>query len=362
MLNMNSDALFSFISPLHLYFIAIIFGVLTVGIVIMIYIFLYIKKKRYRIKTIVEAQLNEWISDALTDDEQPAIAIPADISNHLKQPFIRQFITDSLININKNVTGNIADNLAKLYNALGLKEDSVHKMKSLVWHRRARGIYELYMMRQKGELNDILEYTNSNNEYVRMEAQTAIIGFSGFDGLVFLDTLTYPMYEWQQIKLLEQLNAINPGNMLHLPLWLKSENSYVVHFALKLTEIYQQFQVHNEVIPCLDNANDKIRQQAIKTLGSIVAENTIGILKQQYDKETDANRKTILEQLVINGTDEDLDFLNTKLKEEDDSLKLEATRAIASISKEAFADLENQNAADGTMQSIIKQVKYENAA
>lgn len=359
---MNSDAFFRFISSSHLYFGATIFGIITVIIVLMIYLFLYVKKRRFRIKALVGAQLNEWISDALTEDELPRIAIPNDISHYLKKPFMRQFLMDNLINIRKNVTGDVATSLVELYKMLGLKDDSVRKLKSLVWHKRARGVYELYMMQQKEELQDILEYTNSNNEFVRMEAQTAIIGFSGFNGLVFLDQLTYPLYEWQQIKLLEQLNTVNTGDMPHLPLWLSSANSYVVHFALKLTEIYQQFQVHDDVVPCLESKNDKIRNQAIKTLGSIASENTIEIFKQHYDKETVLNKKAILEQFVVNGTGAELEFLYDKLDEEDDGLKLEAVRAIASIDNNAFSELEHTSAEDDTLISIIKQVKYENAA
>ncbi|MGN6477656.1 MAG: HEAT repeat domain-containing protein, partial [Flavipsychrobacter sp.] len=313
-------------------------------------------------KALVSGQLNEWISDALTEDELPRIAIPNDMSHYLKRPVIRQFLMDNLINVRKNVTGDVVTSLVELYKTLGLKEDSIRKLNSLAWHKRARGIYELYMMQQKEELQDILEYTNSNNEFVRMEAQTAIIGFSGFNGLVFLDQLTYPLYEWQQIKLLEQLNTVNTGEMSHLPLWLGSANPYVVQFALKLAEIYQQFQVHDEVVPCLESKNDKIRNQAIRTLGSIASEDTIEIFKQHYGKETVLNKKAILEQFVVNGDKAELEFLYDKLDEEDDSLKLESVRAIAAIDKNAFSELEIINAGNNTLISIIKQVKHENVA
>lgn len=359
---MNSDAFLRFISPSHLYFAATIIASMTVIIVMMIYVFLYVKKRRFRIKARVEIMLNEWISDALTEGELAELSMPEDIANYLKKPVIRQFIIDTLININKNVTGSIAANIIKLYLTLELKEDSIRKLRSGVWHKRARGIYELYMMRQASELQDILEYTNSKNEFVRMEAQTAIIGLSGFNGLVFLDTLSYPLYEWQQIKLLEQLNTMDPGNLNRLPLWLTSENNYVVHFALKLAEIYQQFQVHDNVVSCLGSDIEKIRGQAVKTLGSIAMEDTIQILKRQYDEETITNKKIILEQFVVHGSDEDLEFLNARMEEVDDSLKLEAARAIAAISDKAFSDLEYFNSGDGIILSIIKQVKYENVA
>lgn len=356
---MYSREFFRFISPEHLYFVASIFSIITIIIVAMIYTFLYIKKRRFRVKNVITDKLNDWISEELTEGEVSEFNIPKELATHFKKKYIRQFLIDNLINIKKNVTGSIAENVITLYEFIGLKDDSERRMKSLQWHNRARGIYELYMMHQRESLSDILEYTNSDNEYVRMEAQTAIIGFDGFRGLVFLDSLTYPMYEWQQIKLLEQLNAINSEEMPHLPLWLHSENRYVVQFALKLTEIYQQFHVHDDVLPCLNNENHKIRFQAIKTLGSIAESNTVAILREQYPKEPTANKLEILRQVGIIGTTADIDFLTANLNEEDHALKLEAGRAMVSINRDRMDILDQISENDEIIHSITQQIKYE---
>jgi hypothetical protein len=349
------------VTPENLYLAALVFGIATTIIVIMIYAFLYIKKRRYRINLQITDMLNEWISEALVEKTLPQITIPDELWRHFKKKRIREFITTNLINAKKNVTGSGADNIITIYELLELKEDSIRKMKSMTWHRRARGIYELYMMDQRNELPDVFDYTNSRNEYVRMEAQTALIGLRGFDGLVFLDTLDYPLTEWQQIKLLEQLASLNVTEMNHLPLWLQSQNLYVVQFALKLVDIYQQLQVHDEVVACLANPNAKIRYQAIKALGRIANAHTAGILKTQYETEIPINKQEILRQIAVIGTDADTDFLVSKLNEEDDALILEAGRAMITVSNDGWNILEKQTQNDDKLQSIVRQIKYEAA-
>jgi len=356
---MNSGAFFRLLSPEHLYFSAALFALLTLLLVGMIYLFLYIKKRRFRVKKSITGQLNDWISEQMTMEEDGSFITLPDFAPHFKKKYVRQFITDNLINFKKSVAGHLSDSVVRLYEHSGLKKDSEARMKSLRWHLRSRGIYELYMMQQRESLSDILDYTNSNNEYVRMEAQTAIIGFDGFKGLIFLNDLHYPLYEWQQIKLLEQLDAFNSEEMPHLPSWLRSANSYVVQFALKLTEVYQQFRVHGEVVQCLGSDNQKIRNQAIKTLGSIAHEDTVFILRQQYFTETIANQLEILRQTGINGTEEDIEFLKGRLYEEDDSLKLEAGRAIVAITPGHIATLKHIAANDPIIHSIANQIKYE---
>ncbi|HJU45828.1 MAG TPA: HEAT repeat domain-containing protein [Chitinophagaceae bacterium] len=285
----------------------------------------------------------------------PEIHISEDLARFLKKESNRQFIIRNLINIKKNLTGVTTDITVYLYEKLNLRRDSIKRMKSSAWHHKAQGIYELYMMNQREEQAAIFGHTNSNNEYVRMEAQTASIGFSGFNGLVFLDNLTYPLHEWQQIKLLEQLAAIDIDNMPHLPHWLQSSNEYVIQFALKLADIYQQIYVNDIVITCLSSNNEKIRYQAIKTLGRIAQETTADALKERYYKETSSNKLEIIKQLAIIGTSDDLPFLTDRLKEEDESLILEAGRAIMTASGKNWQIMEEKKISE----SIFKQIKYE---
>jgi len=175
-------------------------------------------------------------------------------------------------------------------------------------------------MNQADMLTKIYKNTNSANEYVRMEAQTGVIHFSGFEGLRFLEVLTYPLSEWQQIKLLEQLRSKNMIELVRLPVWLKSQNDSVVIFSLKLVEEFQQYHVHNEVAECLHHANEKVRYQAMKALERIANEETASLLIAQYDNESTPLRSHILKLLRNIATDAEASLFHQVLDEEDDTL------------------------------------------
>lgn len=353
------DNFFEIISPEHLYSAASVFVLLTFFVVSGIYIYLFAKKKRFRTKESLNDVLEEWIGDLLSEENSENLNIPPHVFIAVKKQYLREFVTEKLISIKKNISGAAGDSIEAAYIQLGLKNDSIMKMKSVRWFEKARGIYELYMMDQKDMFRDIMKYTNNKNRYVRREAQAAIIGFAGFDGLVFLDNLTNPMYEWQQLKLLEQLQEYEAVDIEHLGLWLQSDNVYVVQFTLKLAEIYQQFAFHDDVVDCLSHDIEKIRRQAIKALGKISNDETAGILRGQYSGETMYNKRLILIQLAEIGTDDDVNFLLDVLDEHDDILKLESIRAIMSISDDGLSIISENATGNEPVSDMVRQVKKE---
>src|SRR5206468_9808016 len=96
----------------------------------------------------------------------------------------------------------------------------------------------------------------------------------------------------------------------------------VTIFALKLAEVYQQYQVHSEVVKCLHHENEKVRVQAVITLGRIAGEDTAGILAERYPKEHFTNKQNILTCLLSIASDNERNFLIKELDDENDFLKL----------------------------------------
>lgn len=338
---------------------ALFFLTLTLIIIILIYVQLYLKRRRSDAASAVHEQINEWIGGALMEADEKPFPLTAQLKQYMKKERNREGLIDNLITIRKNITGTAASRIVTLYLQLGLKEDSLKRFRSVIWHQKTKGIYELYMMDQEAELPDIYIYTNSANENVRMEAQIAIVGFQGFEGLTFLDTLEFPLHEWQQLKLLEQLSTLDTVYMDHLPVWLQSENEYVVHFALKLADIYRQMDVHDLVLSQLSHPADKIRFQAIRTLGRIANEQTPDILVARYACETPGNKREILKQLSVIAHAAHIPFLEEALLDDSDTIKLEAITAIALL--DDTRNLMDKYGTDATMISIIKQVQYEQA-
>lgn len=354
----NRDFL-DFLSPELLYKSAACLGVLTLVLVMLIYANMRHKKRLYFGRKKITEQLNTWISEALIEEDAIVITTPDWLQLYFRESSYRQYVVDSLININKNISGAAAENITAIYEQLGLKKHAIQKLKSIRSHVKARGIYELYMMGRKEAMLEIAKYTDSDNDIVRIEAQIAMVGFMGYEGLSFLGSLTHPLNEWHQLQLLEQLEKLDVKELKELPLWLLSDNSYVQLFALKLADIYQQFQVHDLVVRSLSSDKENIRSQAIITLGRIARENTIEILKEVYDNETNSNKKNILKQIAAAGSEEDVKFLMEELRNTDDSVVLEAARAVVACSENGMEYLSFYAEGNDTLLSIANQVKYE---
>lgn len=255
------------------------------------------------------------------------IVMPKRFYQMMKNLKARQFIIDELVRCKKNFSGAVAENIVVLYKHLGLKSDSIKKMKSgNKWHIKAKGIQELYMMDQQDVLTTIYKNTNSNNEFVRMEAQTGVIHLTGFPGLRFLDVISYPLTEWQQLKLLEQLklSPLTEDLSIKIPHWLLSKNDTVVVFALKLADEYQEFSVRDKVITCLVHQTATIRSQALKTLIRLSDEKTASILLGCINKESFSNQAYILDALQYLASDKEKYFLLNLFDHPNDLIKLKA--------------------------------------
>jgi hypothetical protein len=348
-----------FITPEILFLAAAIFMFVALLLVLMIYAEMSHKKRQFFGRQKINEQLNNWISEALIEENGIVVKVPIWLEHYFKRKEHRSYIVDNLINVKKNISGAASDNITAIYEQLGLKKDSTDKLNSRHWHKKARGIYELCMMDQHESLPEIKKYTDSNNETVRMEAQVATVGFEGFKGLNFLGSLTHSLNNWQQLKLLEQLDQLDVEEMPELTVWLNSPNNYVKLFALKLADIYHQLDAHDQVVNCLNSDREIIRAQAVKTLGRLAADHTAEILKTKYESETRGNKKIILQQLADVGNDEDLPFLLNLLNEEDDGIKIEASRTIARCTKDGMARLMERAGDDKVLLSIARQINYE---
>ncbi len=326
-----------------------------------IYLYLFNKKRNFFYTDRIRKHLEVWITQIIMEEAPESIVISKKFYSVLNNSVARQFTIDELIVCKKNFSGVVAENITALYIQLGLKKYSLKKLNAKnKWHIRARGIQELYLMDQSDVLTTIYKNTNSNNEFVRMEAQTGVIHLTGFPGLRFLDVISYPLTEWQQIKLLEQLRLYPKKEDLSekIPGWLVSKNETVVVFALKLADEYQQFSVRKQVIDCLVHAQKAVRRQAIKTLVTLADEKTPAILLGYFNKEIFSNQCYILESLRNIATANESDFLIELLNHENDTIKLKAAVILAEVSENGLAMLEERSIVQPEpYQKIYRHVK-----
>jgi HEAT repeat protein len=338
-----------------------IMSVLILLIVLLIYIQTIAKKRLFFYTERIKNNIEVWISHIILEETIEGIDIPKKFFRMLNDPKARQVAIDELIKCKKNFSGAVADNIVALYNKLGLREDSLLKMKNKrKWYLQARGIQELYLMDQKDLLTKIYRETNSKHEFVRSEAQIAVIHLTGFNGLRFLDVITYPLTLWQQIKLLEQLKLFGKKEDLsdRIPKWLLSKNDTVVVFALRLAAEYQQFAIKDNVVECLVHPSKIVRTQAIKTLIILSDETTPSMLIGYFSKEDFENQVHILNSLMNMATDEQKDFMIRLLDAPDNIIKVKAASVLANNCTDGIQVIEKRAAAEPEpFERILRHVK-----
>jgi hypothetical protein len=307
---------------------------MTLIIILVTLIYQVVKRKQLDSRQALEVKLNDWIAEVLAS-EDGSLEMTEHLSDYFKDTDYHAYITAQLIVIRKNISGAALLRIIDVYEQTGLKASSVIKLRSYSWHVKALGIYELYMMMQKDMKTEISRHTNSEDHHVRAEAQTAMISFDGFSGLNFLNILTRPLTEWQQLKLTEQLLTLNTEQIAGLESWLQSLNAQVVIFALKLAATFQQLQVHEAVTECLKHENEKVRAEAIYTLTKIANVTTAERLLEQYAAETDLNKRNILKSLRSISTDEQSGFLQQELNNTNNEIKLLAALALLNTCAQA---------------------------
>jgi len=320
-----------YITPGLLTDVILFFSAITATLVIFTYSYLGAKKRSFFYKDRIKKNLELWISNVILDESEHGITIPDKFRKLFKNPAARQYAIENLIINKKAFSGSVADNIRFLYEEVGFKEDSLRKLNSKLWFMQAKGIQELALMDQNDQLIKVYRLTNSKNDFVRNEAQSAIIHWSGFNGLRFLDVATYTISEWQQVQLLVQLRNFAQQDMPKMAKWLTSTNDSVVLFALKLCEVYQQFHVKQNVAACLQHSNEAIRKQTVRTLCRIGDSNSADWIVAAYPAEPYMNQLNILNNIQKIATEQQVPFLQQELDNENDFLKLAAARALGSM-------------------------------
>ena len=319
------------------------------------------KKKKYnKLKSMADILVRNAI---FYDNNAQKTAIPITLrtSKMLSNSNFRSILVKELLSAKKNISGTSAVNLENLYNQLNLDKYASKKLKDRRWHIKAKAIQELGIMGQKQYLNIIYRATNSKNELVRMEAQTTIVKMFGFEGLRFLDVVSYQITEWQQIQLMQELSRVSADNFSGIEKWLESNNQSVVIFALKLARNYHRFELYKQVIDLLYHKNELVRFEAIHTLAKIYTVDTSKILIDSYLQETLKNKIAIIKTLQLIGFDDDIpELINFLEHENDNELKRHIVRTIAKISPSGLKNisilLQNEQY---PLDQIIKQIEGE---
>lgn len=324
-----------FIQPVHLMFAMFVFISIITGVIVFILLYLIRRTARsYR-----RAQLRETYSSLIselalceTEDElQELMLLPStkeQLQLLLSDRYPRKVLVTELLKTARNMSGTAALNICWFYEQVGLDKDSLFRLQHGEWHVKAKAIQELSGLQQKKYITRIYRLTNHPDELVRNEARTAVVKLTGFEGLRFLDVVSYPLTEWQQLCLLYELSLHNSRSFEQAPRWLQSKNNSVVEFALRLVEVYKLYELYPSVIACIQHPSKIVRKKALTTLNEIYDSTANALLVEMYAEEDADVQVQILKLLQEHGGEAEQVFLLQQLIHPQQEIKVAAARAV----------------------------------
>lgn len=276
--------------------------------------------------------------DEISSEQQ---AIIDQLKSHTSETFKRHILISTLLKLSYAISGEMAESIHKLYLQTGLLDYSLSKLKSRKWKTIADGIREFQLFDVKEVQDQVKIHVNHPKPEVRSAMQLYLVNLFHFEGLDFLNTITTPISEWDQIQLLEVLQLQSNQRVININSWLKSPNKSVVFFALKLAKIYNQYGVKDELIALLDHENIKIRIDVIYLLGYLNIIDAKIILKHKF-KELTLEEQIAFFEMMENLYDmRDEPFIMEHILNPNFEIKFSALKILRNLNIEEFNCFKN---------------------
>jgi hypothetical protein len=316
---------------------AFFFSLIVAGILLFMVIYLYQHRRQQQKKRELRHLYADLIAEITLceseDERRTALhAFLAQNTALLRQRFPRKVLIRELVRTRSNISGSAAENIRWLYETLDLDRDTLKRFSSSQWNQKATAIQHLAALQQSRHLVKIYRETNNCNVRIRNEAQLAVVKLTGFKGLRFLNIISYPVSQWQQLSLISQLQE---GEMQEemISRWLLSGNDSVVAFALRLIGGYKCYDLHTAVEHCLQHPCSIVRIEALLALKEISNNTTAGVLRNHFVKASKEEQLLILGLLPqVEGFDRQLAFLTSLLQHNDEAIRYRSLQLIQQIS------------------------------
>ena len=275
--------------------------------------------------------------DASKDEKSNYLALKIEIRQLLKDNFNRKILSEILLDLRKDLSGEAQQSILKLYQDLGLDKDAYAKLNGWRWQIISKGILELTQMEVVDAYGFITKFINDKRSTIRKQAEIATVTLK-HDGInYFLDTTKYKISEWQQLKLLDVIRNKKDFRPPRFKAWLTSNNKYVVLFALRLIKYYNQNDADDSVIQLVKHKNNQIKEEAVACIKEFNLTNALETLKLVFWNCSINVKIAILDAIAQIGSEADIEFLNLIDKKElNFAVKSKALSSINAISPESI--------------------------
>ena len=295
---------------------------LFIGLSVVYFTLVFIHKKRLakrneRIKqhkNELSPMISEFLfyeDDASKEDKAVYLNLKVEIRQLITNKFNRNVLSDVLLDLSKDLSGDTQNRIFKLYKDLDLHKDAFKKLKSWRWELVSKAIQDLTKMQVSEAYSFITKFINDKRPTIRKQAEIATVSLK-YEGInYFLDTTKYKISEWQQLKLLDVIRNRADYKPPAFSAWLTSTNNHVVLFALRLIKFYNQNNANASLIELLKHKNTNIKLEAIACIKEFYVIEAMETLKLVFWKSSTDIKIAILDTIAELGSEDDIEFLES---------------------------------------------------
>ncbi len=241
------------------------------------------------------------------------IRMKIEIRDQLRTRRNREVLSEVLMDLRKDVSGEALDRLLRLYQELGLHRDAFEKLKSQRWEKVAQGISELTEMKVDQAYHILKKRINDKRGIIRKQAQLAIVSLREEGIRYILDRARHRISEWQQLKMMELLKHKEDFRPPGFRDWLISENRDVVLFALRLIRHYRQGDASRSIITLLGHQCAEIQEAALECIRDFAFPEARIPLKEHFERASAELKVLVLDAFREVATEKDLPWLQQRV-------------------------------------------------
>ncbi len=316
-------------------------------------------RKRDRFKASYQSEIESYLIEYIYNVEEGKSRKKAkyffekEIRNKLK----RRVILSVMVKLRVEIVGETAKSIEELFLSTKLFEYAKQKLKSSRWHIVAMGIKHLTVFKIESVSNEVLKHINHSRVEVRREVQLYFLKLFEFEGLDFLNKISSPLSEWDQVQLLAVLDKFESQEITDVESWLNSSNDTVVLFAIKLCRLYNLFDTKNTALRLLSHRNVKVRVAVIRLLTYFQVSKAKNILKEKYAKLNLDERIAFFLMLEKLSQKEDVSFVLRYIEDVNFQIKISALKILKVLDKEKFKMIRD-SCEDKEYSRIVEFVAY----
>lgn len=172
--------------------------------------------------------------------------------NHINKPLFKDVMIQEIILLNKNMKGDFKSKLKLIYRKLDLVSHTLKKLNAKRWDIVTSGIVEVNEMDVTEATEQVLQFVNHKNFYIRSNAIATLLNIADDSSLKILADQNYPLSRWQQMKYYRIIRFLNNKRPIQVNLLFESPNKSVRIYGFKLVRylgLFEYVEVLKSIYP-----------------------------------------------------------------------------------------------------------------